>query len=261
MAQQMILVPEMEFERIKECDKNDTQSSGILNEVKRPNETELVKIYRNMENALNDDSIPAQEKQQKHVEAMNNFTLLRDRINKKANEPFARGKSAITDREKADNDDEDYESGDERDQTLSDVVDLFPPTLKRTARQLLQRLSKRRDIIDWDDKGEVKIGGEIRPGSHIGDLIGDIIRTRKTVNPLRRTFLNALAKANIPDEFVRNKDALTEYRDIKAGSRQSIRPPGIPEKLLKKLPENVFVVRKKRPPKVKRLDKIKWKNL
>ena len=260
MAQEMILVPEMEFQRLKECDKNDTRSSEILNEVKRPDETELVRIYRDMENALNDSSIPAQEKQQRHVQAMNNFTLLRDRINNRVSEPLIREKNGITEHEKGTDNDND-ESGDERHQILSDVVDLFPPTLKRTAQQLLQRLSRRRDIIDWDDKGEVKIGGKIRPGSHIGDLVGDIIRTRKTVNPLRRTFLNVLAEANIPDEFVRNKDALTEYRDIKGGSRRAIRPPGLPENLLEKLPEKVLEVRKKKPPKVKRLDKIRWKTL
>ena len=260
MAQEMILVPEMEFQRLKECNENDTRSSEILNEVKRPDETELVKIYRGMENALNDSSIPAQEKRQKHVQAMNNFTLLRDRINNRVTEPLVREKSEITDREKGTGNDDD-ESGDERHQTLSDVVDLFPPTLKRTAHQLLQRLSRRRDIIDWDEKGEVKIGGKRMSGSHIGDLVGDIIRTRKTVNPLRRTFLNALAEANIPDEFVRNKDALTEYRGIKGGSRRAIRPPGLPEKLFEKSSEKLLGVRKKRAPKVKRLDKIKWKTL
>ena len=257
MAQQMILVPEMEFERLKECDKNDTRSSEILNEVKRPNEMELVKIYRNMENALNDDSIPAQEKQQKHVEAMNNFTLLRDRINNKVNEPLAQKKGVRNDPE------DDGDDDDGRDQTLSEVVDLFPPTLKGTASQLLQRLSKRRDIIDWDDKGVVKIDGKRISGSHIADLIGDIIRTRKTVNPLRRTFLNALAKANIPDEFVRNKEALTQYRNIKVGTRQVNRPPGLPEKLLEKtLLKRALGVRK-RLTKVKRLTntKIKWKEL
>ena len=130
--------------------------------------------------------------------------------------------------------------------------------MKKTAGQLLQRLAKHRDIIEWDDKGVVKIRGKTMSGSHIGDLIGDILRTRKTVNPLRGTFLNALAEANIPDEFVRNKDALNEYRNIKIGSRQMMRPPGLPEKLIRMVqaPD-----KKGRIPKVKRLGKqIKWKN-
>ena len=90
MAQQMILVPEMEFQRLKQC--GIQQSNEILNDVKRPNETELIKIYRDMENTLNDTTIPAQEKQQKHVEAMNNFTLSRDRVNNRVSEPLTREK-------------------------------------------------------------------------------------------------------------------------------------------------------------------------
>ena len=246
MAQQMILVPEMEFQRLKQC--GIQQSNEILNDVKRPNETELVKIYRDMENTLNDTSIPAQEKQQKHVEAMNNFTLFRDRVNNRVSEPLTREKTVP--RVSVDED--------EHDLTSNDTIELFPPTLKKTAGQLLQRLAKHRDIIEWDDKGVVKIRGKTMSGSHIGDLIGGILRTRKTVNPLRGTFLNALAEANIPDEFVRNKDALNEYRNIKIGSRQMMRPPGLPEKLIRMVqaPD-----KKGRIPKVKRLGKqIKWKN-
>ena len=44
MAKKMLLVPEMEFQRLRKCDEN--VSSNILEEVKRPNEGALVKTIR-----------------------------------------------------------------------------------------------------------------------------------------------------------------------------------------------------------------------
>ena len=102
----------------------------------------------------------------------------------------------------------------------------MPPTLQKQARQLLNRLSGRADLISWSKNGEVTIGGRRLVGSNIGDLVGDVLRSRKSETPERARFLNVLAQANVPEEFVKNKSALTNYRRIKRTTMK--RPPGIP---------------------------------
>ena len=62
MVKQMVLVPELDFQRLQQWEKSVPQSSDILDSVKRPNEKELVKIYSDMENVLQDPSITEQEK-------------------------------------------------------------------------------------------------------------------------------------------------------------------------------------------------------
>ena len=61
MVKQMVL-PELDFQRLQQWEKSVPQSSDILDSVKRPNEKELVKIYSDMENVLQDPSITEQEK-------------------------------------------------------------------------------------------------------------------------------------------------------------------------------------------------------
>jgi len=143
----------------------------------------------------------------------------------------------------------------------------MPPTLQKPARQLLQRLIKRKDLISWNENGEVTIGGERLAGSHIGDLVSDVLRTRKATTPLRSSFLDVLAKANVPDEFVRNKTALAHFRKMKNGE-VSRRPPGLPALQQQDIEsENATRLmhsigkKKKQVPKVKRLGNIKWKTL
>ena len=74
----MVLVPEMEFRRFQKCDEK--VSTDILDEVTRPNERALVKNYTRMERMMHDPVIPDQEKVARHVESMNDFLLLKDKL-------------------------------------------------------------------------------------------------------------------------------------------------------------------------------------
>ena len=251
MAKKMLLVPEVEFQRLQECDRK--ASADILRQVKRPNERELVRTYTDMERTLHDPSISDQTKVAKHVEYMNDFSVLRNRVTGGAPKESSRANEM---------------NKEEEDATVKDAVELMPPTLQKNARQLLQRLIKRKDLISWNDKGEVTIGGKQMMGSHIGDLVADVLRTRKSTTPYRSSFLDVLTKVNVPDEFVRNKTALAQFRKMKNGD-VSRRPPGLPELQQRDLDNDeakslAQSIRKKtkRVPKVKRLtNNIKWKNL
>ena len=249
MAKKMLLVPEVEFQRLQQCDRK--VSTDILGQVKHPNERELVKTYTDMERTLQDPSTSDQTKVAKHVEYMNDFSVLRNRVTGNAPKELSRAN----------------EMNEEEDATVKDAVELMPPTLQKHARQLLLRLIKRKDLISWNDNGEVTIEGKQIAGSHIGDLVSDVLRTRKATTPLRSSFLDVLAKANVPDEFVRNKTALAQFRKMKNGE-VSRRPPGLPALQQRDIDdENEIQLvqsirkKKKRVPKVKRLGNIKWKNL
>ena len=78
MAKKMLLVPEVEFQRLQQCDRK--VSTDILGQVKRPNERELVKTYTDMERTLQDPSTSDQTKVAKQEQYMNDFSVLRNRI-------------------------------------------------------------------------------------------------------------------------------------------------------------------------------------
>ena len=71
-AGKMLLVPESKFRCLKQTQEgNVTPPSTILEEVKHPNERELVKKYTNIELMLQDPLKSDQEKVTEHVELMN----------------------------------------------------------------------------------------------------------------------------------------------------------------------------------------------
>ena len=243
----MVMVPEVEFRQLQQC--TEKASKDILDEVRRPNERALVKNYTHMERMMRDPTLSDQEKVARHVESMNKFLTLKSKL----------GGSLQNESEMENPRQMDKES----DATVKEAIELLPLAQRDRGRQLFQRLQKRKDLISWNDKGEVTIEGKLIPGSNISDLVSDVMRTRKQIAPLRSNFLDVLAKANVPDEFVRNKTALTQFRKLKSGD-VSHRPPGLPELQERDL-ENIgreYASKKRRAPKVKRLGKtIKWKNL
>lgn len=222
VAKKMLLVPEAEFHRLKQCEQQHSEkslpsSTNILPEVKRPNERELVKTYMNMERMMQDPSKSGQEKVAEHVESMNDFTVFRDRVTGGGDGSGAPKQMVV-------------------DTAVEDAIDVIPPSLQSQARKLLQRLSNRTNLISWSPSGEVTIRGTRLVGSHIGDLVGDVLRSRKVAVPGRQKFLSVLAELNAPNEFVRNKTALANYQKIKSGGYTGSdhhpvtthRPPGLP---------------------------------
>ena len=72
----------------------------------------------------------------------------------------------------------------------------------------------------------VSINDEELSGTHIADLIGDVVRSSRSVVPERERFLRALARLNTPESLIKNKTALKQYRKIKNGSYVA-HPPGL----------------------------------
>ena len=92
----------------------------------------------------------------------------------------------------------------------------FPKTLQSQANNLLDILESKPGKISWDSSNEVSIDGKKLIGSNIVDLVGDVIRKRKTPPPeYSNHFLHALSKMNLPEQFIRNTDRIAKFRTYK----------------------------------------------
>ena len=57
------------------------------------------------------------------------------------------------------------------------------------------------------------LDGSIIPNSNIVDLVNDVMQKRKGFNPEHSNrFAKALAKINVPDDYVRNPDRIDSIR-------------------------------------------------
>ena len=77
----------------------------------------------------------------------------------------------------------------------------LPKTLQEKGRQLVSRLK----TTKWNDICELLHEGVAIPGSNIVDLVHDLLRNRKTVDPIGwQQIANQMHSANIPMELVGN---------------------------------------------------------
>ena len=83
----------------------------------------------------------------------------------------------------------------------ADIVGTLPKTLQMKGRQLLSRLS----AVTWNERGELIHKGVAIRGSNAVDLVHDLLRNRKTPDPVGwQQFANQVRAANIPMELVGN---------------------------------------------------------
>ena len=114
--------------------------------------------------------------------------------------------------------------------------------MRPRATALFSRLKAKPDVITWDKTGQVKIEGEIIPGSNISDLVSDAMRSRRNFNPTgSKEFFEALNKLNVPKDLVRNeerwKEVLGETSGTMATPKPSIRSSPQFQKILKSYEE------------------------
>ena len=84
---------------------------------------------------------------------------------------------------------------------MGEVVTTLPKALQEKGRQLVSRLKTTR----WSDKGELLHDGTVVPGSNVIDLVHDLLRKRKTADPIGwQQFASQMRAANIPMELVGN---------------------------------------------------------
>ena len=97
--------------------------------------------------------------------------------------------------------------------TDKQIIDSIPETMQNRAKLLIQKLNDHSDIISWKDNGQLVSEGFIVPNSNIVDLVNDVMRKRKGFNPEHsNTFAKALAKINVPEDYLRNPDRIDFIR-------------------------------------------------
>ena len=75
--------------------------------------------------------------------------------------------------------------------------------MQNCAKLLIQKLKDHSDVISWNNNGSTI------PNSNIVNLVNDVMQKRKGFNPEHssmRTFAKALAKINVPEDYVKNPD-------------------------------------------------------
>ncbi len=82
---------------------------------------------------------------------------------------------------------------------MGEVVTTLPKALQGKGRQLVSRLK----TTEWNDRGELLHEGVVEPGSNVVDLVHDLLRKRKTSDPIGwQQFGSQMRAGNIPMELV-----------------------------------------------------------
>ncbi|KAJ8048671.1 hypothetical protein HOLleu_01077 [Holothuria leucospilota] len=93
----------------------------------------------------------------------------------------------------------------------NDVLESLPKAFKGKAVQLLRKINSSNGDLSWTDKGELIVKDRVIKGSHMVDLINDVVRKRKGIIPIGATdFAKELAELNLPRELVGNPDRWKE---------------------------------------------------
>jgi hypothetical protein len=62
-------------------------------------------------------------------------------------------------------------------------MDSVPATMKSRARQLIKKLKSNKDLVGWNEQGQMVFKGRSVPSTNIVDLVNDSLRQRKNFNP------------------------------------------------------------------------------
>ena len=88
--------------------------------------------------------------------------------------------------------------------------------MKSRARQLIKKLKSSKDLIGWNEQGQMVFKERPVPSTNIVDLVNDSLRQRKNFNPDGwELFSKVLGHLNVPEGIVRNENRLGIVREYK----------------------------------------------
>ena len=120
-----------------------------------------------------------------------------------------------------------------------------PKLYKTEARQLLDKIKEHRDVLNWNEKGELMYENKPITGSHVVDLVNDMLRHRKGFEPVGwSVFVRGLARMNVPENLVRSPQRQSAIRKFKTRVRDET--PDSPSRWLPTPPSTSSPVKKKR---------------
>ena len=105
-----------------------------------------------------------------------------------------------------------------------EIVETAPKLYKKQAHLLVERI-KQDPSMSWNSRGELVVEGAPVPNSNVVDLVNDMLRRRKSVNPVGwQTFARQLRKSNVPQDLVRNVDRWAFMQQESAPTSQQPTP-------------------------------------
>ena len=111
---------------------------------------------------------------------------------------------------------------------IENILESIPATMKSRALQLVKKLKANKDIVGWNDHGQMIFEGRTIPGTNVIDLVNDSLRQRKNFNPAGwQLFAKALRCMNMPEGIIRNEERLNmvkEYRTKPSDTPQTSSP-------------------------------------
>ena len=148
-VRKLVLVPEALWQR---CTTITNSKQSTMANIKKPVENALYESVSEMNNAVVDPMLSDAEKVDKHVAALSDLSVLKERMKAKPVQLST--------------------------QDFSPILSELPVTLQRAAQSLLSRLQQ--NAIGWNEKGELKVDDQTWSGSNITDLLSAVLRNCKT---------------------------------------------------------------------------------
>jgi hypothetical protein len=167
-----------------------------LQQVPQNNVAPIKSIENQLDDVLADNALNDREKWKKYTDLFQRF------LNKlkESNGPIS---IKLEDKDVKSNIVDAYESS--KHPNVDRIVREVPKLYQRQAELLIDRIKESKII--WNERGDVSVNGDKIIGSNISDLVNDVVRKRKNVNPVGwEVFMNELKRINIPQEFIGNPD-------------------------------------------------------
>ena len=206
-ARKMILLPEESVQRLRSM-----FTSHGLKSVQTPGTT-TSRLDAEMNDILNSPSnADDREKWSRYNQVLQRYLHFKGASNenkKKADDSAKLHDKTIRNEDKEEEEDDEDVAEEERkreEEVRTDlaVVASVPERYQSRASRLVNFLRVVGNV-EWDDSGEVTIGGVKIPNAKITTLVNDAVRDRKKKPPVGRSqFALALRSANIPREYIGN---------------------------------------------------------
>ena len=120
------------------------------------------------------------------------------------------------------------------------ALKLLPVTIRKKASLLIDHLAKQGQAGSSlnNERGELIFNGRVIPGSNLVDLLYDVMKERKDVQPIGwQQFLRVLVDANAPESLIANVNRRELFHRMKTKNVTS--PAGAKSKLLPTVPTRV----------------------
>ena len=196
-SQKMVLVPERKFDSFERQQRQITP----------PTVTKLVDLDNEMRSVWEREGSSEEAKAKQYSEILERYLRFKDKRELEKREPIT---VALSPKEVNDSI---IPEGAISKQSVSDIVEILPKTLRPKAKMILKRIGDNPDIVNWNERGELEYKGKVVPNTNIGDLVGDSLKKRKYDPEGYKIFTKALKQINIPQDLIRNPERLQLLRN------------------------------------------------